>query len=232
MKKLFVAAVAAVMALGASAQVTFWDSADADQKITYGPRAGLNISTMSFDTPGGYDFGENKTSKIGFNVGVAVDFNLNRSFSINSGLFYTTKGVKFEVKDIDDKYTETYNAGYLQLPIYASYRLNFAEASQLQINFGPYLAFGLNGKYTEKYQDFEDAESNTETKYDLFGTGENQTGVKRFDMGLGIGAGYTWNRIYLGFEYQLGLVNCLDKKAWDPIKGYTRNFSISLGYNF
>ena len=37
-------------------------------------------------------------------------------------------------------------AGYLELPVYASYRLNFAEESQLQVNFGPYFAYGANGR--------------------------------------------------------------------------------------
>ena len=143
MKKYFVAALAAVCAFGASAQVKFWDSEAADQKIVFGPRVGLNVSTISIDTPAGEDDIEGQKSKIGFNAGVAVDFMLNRSFAINTGLYYTTKGVKFESGDVDYKETETWNAGYLQIPVYASYRLNFAEASQLQINFGPYMVLAV-----------------------------------------------------------------------------------------
>lgn len=234
-------ALAAACAMGVSAQrasdtseFSFWDNEGVDQKIVIGPRVGLNVSNMSFDVPYGDEF-EGQKSKIGFNVGVAVDFILNRSFAINSGLYYTTKGVKFEDGDVDWKETETSNAGYIQLPVYASYRLNFAEASQLQINFGPYVAYGVNGKITNKYEDFEDPEYNEESKMDLFGTSEGDKergGFKRFDFGLGVGAGYTFHRVYLGLDYQFGLVNCLDKKEWGAFKGKTSNLSITVGYNF
>ena len=149
MKKLFVTAVAAVCAFGMSAQrasdsseFSFWDGGQSEQKIIVGPRVGLNVSSLSVSN---LEM-DNDKSKIGFNVGVAVEFPIVRSFYINSGLFYTTKGIKFEDSDLDWSEKETYNAGYLELPLYASYRLNFAEASQLQINFGPYFAYGVNGK--------------------------------------------------------------------------------------
>ena len=88
---------------------------------------------------------------------------------------------------------------------------------------------------TNKYEDFEDVEYSEEIKYDLFGTSDDdkdRAGVKRFDFGLGVGAGYTFNRIYLGVDYQFGLASCLDKKEWGAYKAKTRNLSITVGYNF
>ena len=234
MKKVLVSAFAALCAFGAFAQVSFWDSEAAAKKLFFAPRVGLNVSNMSFDIPDG-DV-EGKKAKIGFNVGVGVDYMINRSFGINTGLFYTTKGVKFEEKDEGYKDTQTYNAGYLQLPVYASYRLNFAENSQLQVNFGPYFAYGINGKVTDKYVDYEDPDYSEEYKYDLFGTSDDdkdRTGIKRFDLGLGVGVGYTFKRVHLGLEYQFGLLNCLEKDEWgSDYKAYTRNLSISVGYTF
>ena len=234
MKKILMAAVAVACALGVSAQrasdsseFSFWDNEGVDQKVVIGPRVGLNVSNMSFDPKV-----DDAKSKIGFNVGVGVDFMLNRSFAVNTGLFYTTKGVKFEEVDSYEKYTSTFNAGYLQIPVYASYRLNFAEASQMQINFGPYLAYGLNGKVKDKYEDFEDPEYNEEESSDLFGTKDDAAGVKRFDFGLGIGLGYTIHRFYIGFDYQFGLANCLDKNEWGTAKAKTSNISFTIGYNF
>lgn len=237
MKKLFVTAVAAVCAFGMSAQrasdsseFSFWDGGQSEQKIIIGPRVGLNVSSLSVSN---LEM-DNDKSKIGFNVGVAVEFPIVRSFYINSGLFYTTKGIKFEYSDLDWSEKATYNAGYLELPLYASYRLNFAEASQLQINFGPYFAYGVNGKI--KYEENDEGDV-SKYEYDLFGVAdedsdEEKGGIKRFDCGLGVGLGYTWNRIYLGFNYQFGLVNIADKKEWGNGKIKNSNFSISLGYNF
>ena len=237
MKKFFVAAIAAVCAFGVSAQrasdsseFSFWDGDQAEQKIVIGPRVGLNVSSISVSN---LEL-ENDKSKIGFNVGVAVEFPIVRSFYINSGLFYTTKGIKFEESGSDWSEKTTFNAGYLELPVYASYRMNFAEASQLQVNFGPYFAYGVNGKV--KYEGNDDGDV-SKYDYDLFGVAddnseEDKGGFKRFDCGLGVGLGCTWNRIYLGINYQFGLVNIADKEAWGNAKIKNSNFSVSLGYNF
>lgn len=234
MKKLFVIAIAAACAIGASAQrasdsasFTLWDSEAVDQKVVLGVRGGLNIATFSgyenIDGDGALD------SKVGFRFGVSVDLPIVNSFYINSGLFYSVKGAKAEENDGEDYYKQNLSAGYLELPIYASYRLNFESESQLQINFGPYFAYGVNGKYKEE----ERYDSDTyKDKYDLFGTDEDQAGFKRFDCGLGIGMGYTFHKFYLGFDYQFGLTNILDKKVWEGEKAKTRNFNISIGYNF
>ena len=241
MKKLFVAAVATVCALSVSAQrasdtseFSFWDGEQTEQKIVIGPRVGLNVSSLSTDKLGDdFDF----DSKVGFNVGVAVEFPIVRSFYVNTGLFYTTKGAKEEVTYGSETEKLTCNAGYLELPLYASYRLNFAEASQLQINFGPYFAYGVNGKAKYEYTDAEYPEDNEKYDADLFGVAkegsdEDKFGFKRFDCGLGVGLGYTFNRIYLGINYQFGLVNIADKKEWGVAKVKNNNFNISLGYNF
>lgn len=237
MKKFFVAAIAAVCALSVSAQrasdsseFSFWDGDQAEQKIVIGPRVGLNVSSVSVSN---LELDGDK-SKIGFNVGVAVEFPIVRSFYINSGLFYTTKGIKFENSGSDWTEKETWNAGYLELPVYASYRLNFAEASQLQINFGPYFAYGINGKVKYESNDEGDVDK---YDYDLFGVAdensdEEKAGIKRFDCGLGVGLGYTFHKIYLGINYQFGLTNIADKKAWGKGEIKNSNFNISIGYNF
>lgn len=198
MKKFFVAAIAAVAALSVSAQrasdssFSFWNDDQVEQRVTWGVRAGMNLSSLGGDAE--------TDSKIGFKAGVSADIAIVQSFYINTGLFYSMQG--YEPKgDSDGDMT----AGYLNLPIYASYRLNFAEESQLQINFGPYLAYGLHGD--DGYFD----------------------ALKRFDMGLGVGAGYTFKRWYLGLDYQFGLMNINDAGE-GSIKN--KNFSITLGYNF
>lgn len=233
MKKFLVAAIAAICALGASAQrasdstsFSLWDSETADQKIVIGIRAGLNISNMSANID---NEDPDLDSKAGFRAGVSVDFPIVNSFYINSGLFYTTRGCKSEYYDDEESEKLTLNAGYIELPVYASYRLNLAPESQIQVNFGPYFAYGVNGKAKTEYTYRGETESE---KADLFGIGGEKCGFKRFDCGLGIGAGYTFQKFYIGFEYQFGLVNIVDKKMWEEDKIKNKNFNISIGYNF
>ncbi len=188
MKKAIIAVIAAVFTLGASAQ-TLWDSEAAEKQFTLGIRAGVNFASMN-----GKDVEASR--KADFHAGISADWNILKSFSVNSGVFYTGKGAK------------DFSANFIEIPVYASYRLNFAEASQLQVNFGPYLDFGIAG---DAFKDYEDG------------------GIegKRFQMGLGVGAGYTLKKFFLGAQYQFGLTKC-----HSDIDAKYNNFSISLGYNF
>lgn len=235
MKKIFVAMLFAliVSATWAQTDLTFWDASKPDQQWTIGPRVGLNVAKTSWDIKNMPNY-PNSDSKIGFNLGVEVDYAIFSSLYINSGLFFTTKGLKWEHVQ-DERYGDIlrckWNMSYLQLPIYASYRLNFASDSQLQVNFGPYFACGLGGKYK-----YEKGDSNlgqnaqlefTEIEGNLFGKKDGSYDLKRIDVGLGIGAGYTFSKIYVGLAYEMGLVNL--SKYWD-VKN--RNLNISVGYNF
>ena len=54
---------------------------------------------------------------------------------------------------------------------------------------------------------------------DMFGVADeddkdSKGGFKRFDFGLGVGLGYTFHKVYLGMNYQFGLVNIADKEQW------------------
>ena len=120
MKKLIAFIAVATSFVGVSAQrasdsseFSFWDNEQTEQKIIIGPRVGLNISSLNLSNIES----QNDKSKIGFNVGVAVEFPIVRSFYINSGLFYTTKGIKFDYSERDYSEKETYNAGYLEIPV-------------------------------------------------------------------------------------------------------------------
>ncbi len=133
-------------------------------------------------------------TRTGWHVGVVVDFPLLESLYIQSGLYYTAKGCKDESEGVK----ETYKPSYLEIPILASYRYNFSDAAQLQVNFGPYFAYGLGGKVKFEYRG--------ETKeYDFFGDEDDDSyGAKRFDFGLQVGVGLTIAKHYfVGGGYEL-----------------------------
>lgn len=217
MKKILMslALVASVFSMSAQrasdSETSFFSTEKPEQLIHLGVRAGLNISSFTGDLGDGMD------SKCGFVGGVSVDFALMESFYINSGLFFQMSGAKYD----EDGEKLTCSPMYIKLPVMASYRYNFNESLQWQLNFGPYFAFGVGGKakYESDYYD--------EVKADFFGDDDDQFGGKRFDMGLGVGTGITWNKIFFGIEYDFGLT-----KVVKDVKGKNSNFSISLGYNF
>ncbi len=226
MKKLFLVAVCALGVLTASAQrasstsTSFFSTEKADQGVRFGIRAGLNFATMTGD------FDESLDSRVGYHVGVIADIPLMQSLYVQTGLYFQSKGAKYEESYNGESLKETLNPMYLQIPVLASYRYNFSEATQLQVNFGPYFAFGVGGEYKVEY---DDGSSLEEADTDVFG--DNGL-LKRFDCGLQVGAGITLGRhYYLGFNYEFGLTDMArDKDA--EVTPKNSNWMISLGYTF
>jgi len=153
-------------------------NAQDDKKISFGVRAGMNISSISGD--GWDDVG----SRIGYHAGAVMDWNVAKNFYVQPGLFFTTRGAK----EGDAKL----NMNYLQIPISVAYRFPVSDSFKIDVNAGPYFAMGVGGKYKV------DGE-----KYDVFG--DDGLGFKRFDAGLRVGAGVQFNKFSVGLIYDLGL---------------------------
>jgi len=230
MRKFLLVAACAFCALTVSAQrassssSTFFSTEKVEGGVQFGIRAGLNFANMSFSNS---EYSVSPSSRTTFHVGVIADIPLMQSLYIQTGLYFQNKGCKNLDEDGDG---ETYKPMYLEIPILASYRYDFSDAAQLQINFGPYFAYGIGGKVETLYDGEDDEE-------DFFGNYEDDdnAGYKHFDMGLQIGAGITLSQhYYLGFAYQFGLVNIYDLPSnYDgDYSEKNRNWMISLGYNF
>jgi len=202
-----------------------------DKKVSWGVRAGMNLSNIGDKYTGESkaDYEQDFKTRVGFNIGVVMDWNLSEHFTIQPGLYFTTRGGKLE--ENDDDYNEKWRASYLQLPVLASYRFNLSDKVKWHINAGPYIACGLGGKV--KWEEDTD-----KGDYKIFKTTDTDSdeeggGVKRFDAGLNFGTGISINKVYIGVSYDLGLANILDDKQWGKdYKARNRNFAITLGYNF
>lgn len=222
MKKFLLVVVCAISALTVSAQrassssSSFFSTESVDGGVRWGIRVGANFANMSFSNDG---YSSSPKSRTSFHVGVVADIPVVESFYVQSGLFLQNKGFKI---DYDDDETMTAKPMYLEIPVLASYRYNFNDATQLQINFGPYFGYGIGGKYKYEY----DGDSEEE---DCFQDGE----MKRFNCGLQVGAGITFaSHIYLGVAYQFGLSNIADDDEGGDYSVKDKNWMVSLGYNF
>lgn len=221
MKKILLslACVASVFSMSAQrasdSESTFWDSSKPEKLVHLGVRAGLNVASFTGD------LGEDMDSKCGFVGGLSADFALMESFYINSGVFFSMNGAKYD----EDGYELNYSPMYIKIPVMASYRYNFNENLQWQLNFGPYFAFGVGGKAKTEYE-------GEEVKADFFGDDDDQFGGQRFDMGLGVGTGIIWNKIFFGIQYDFGLTNVVKDAKEREMKGKNSAFSVSVGYNF
>ena len=220
MKKTIIAILVLLSALGVRAQSLFWDGSDPEKAVTLGARLGWNFASMAGKGSNFFD------CRKGVAFGAEVDINLIKSFSINTGLYFTMKGTSLDVtKQIDDmmgmKAKATMAVNFIELPVYASYHLRFTPDSDLQIFAGPYFGYGVYGKAGVKLRDAEEYKSD---KVNLFST----QGFHRWQAGIGLGASYTFSdRYVVGLQYQWGVSDVAElmDNQWNL-------FQLSVGYNF
>lgn len=212
MRKLLIIAACAIMSLTANAGTDegtskkFFSAEKSKAKSTFGLRLGGNLANISGDVI-------DTDSRLGLNAGVSIDIPVLESLYIYTGLYAAEKG--FEVEAGSEKMEA--KPLFLDIPVLASYRYNFNSSTQLQVDFGPYFAYGLSGKV-------ELESGGSEYKQDCF----DNSNLKRFDYGIQMGTGITVKRIYAGIAYQIGLNDLNDTKENGDI--HNRNFIFNIGY--
>lgn len=202
------------------------------QSINWGISAGLNVSEYSSSV---------LKSKAGFHIGPKAEINLSNvteGLYINTGLLITQKGAKKNYKSLGEFKLNPY---FLEAPIHLGYKVGVSDKLAVFGDFGPYLAYGLFGKMKA---DINAPVSKEKYSYseDIFG---DDGVLKRFDMGLGIRAGFEFmNKYQLAVTYDWGLLktwknsDTLDKlpeKAKNRAKNLglkNRNMMVSFSYMF
>lgn len=242
MKKFLFMAVFAMGALVASAQKSgnspvFFSTEKADRGVTFGIRAGLNFANVSAEANHRIYETDNRTA---FHVGVVVDIPIVKSLYVQPGFYLQSKGAKYEEIEDDEYYSSsgleiTGSPLYLQIPVLLSYRCDFSDAVQLQVNFGPYFAYGVGGKLKVENWNERDSEKYS---YNFFGDDLDYFKFNRFDCGLQVGAGFTFAKhYYVGFAYEFGLTNSIDvsreyRSLLKDMSVKNSNWMLGIGYNF
>ena len=174
-------------------------------QVSWNAKVGMNMSNFTGDM--------DTDMRIGFNVGVGMEYQFSDMWSIQPSLMFTQKGAKQdEVK---------MNPMYLEIPVLAAARFAIADNQNIVVKAGPYFAFGIAGK--EKYEAGGESE-----KIDIFGDGDDQAGMKRFDAGIGVGVAYEINRFFVDLTGEFGLTKVYDASGSPK----NLNFSIGVGYKF
>lgn len=207
MKKVFLLLVAALLANAVTAQN--------HKKNILGVRAGLNVASYSASTEGlSASFG----SRAGFHIAVTDQILLSSRlpFYFETGLAFTSRGGKFKADDVVDFAARP---SYLQIPLLVNYHIGIRNIVSIQPFAGLYYGIGIGGKLKDKQSG---------EKADAFG---EDAGLKRSDLGVRIGAGVVWKKMYFGLGYDIGCLNLLKEADGE---GSLRNscFMISVGYNF
>lgn len=213
------------LCIGATAQ---------DSPFRFGINAGINLSNVTIGTAK-----TNGTSfRVGYQVGLTVDYAISSNFYLLSGLSFTTKGSKIEDLDYEDyiggmpDFTNKFEQQYIQLPLYGAYKMNLSNDLNLMFGIGPYFAYGVGGKSKQELNSGQWSGGITEREFNTFGKNEDPlftNELKRFDCGLGALVNLEYKRINLNIGYEHGLTNI---SKIDSYKYRNYNFTFSVGYKY
>lgn len=185
MKKIFLVAVMAVLAMTVSAQV--------EQGSRMGVRANVGMSKVT---------GGDAKMALSYGVAWVAEYNFSPKLFLQSGLGLERLGWKAD--DIDG----TVNSLYVQLPIHVGYRFNLGEVSNLFVQAGPTLGYGIAGS------DITDG-SKTINYFDS---------AKRFDLSAGGRVGVEMGKYQLSLGANYGVLEVFD--------GGGHNLNINLGFTY
>ncbi|MFO7616801.1 MAG: porin family protein [Bacteroidales bacterium] len=170
----------------------------------------------------------------GLHLGSTIEMPISRRYSIESGLFLSTKGYKRRNTQYTSVLTYTMktdiNFVYLEVPILAKATIKrsgkkyFAQA-------GPYLGLAILGNYVRATVIENDTQSTTTTdkgKIEWISEGGD---YQRLDYGLMVGGGVEIRSVNFGLTYGLGLAR---NKPDYRFESHQRNHVIGLsaGYRF
>jgi len=195
------------------------------------PKIGISLANVegSSDLIGGFD----TKSKIGLVLGAAVEFNISDKVSFQPELLFHQKGYSIDESEGSASYTEKNTLNYIELPVLL--KLKFSD---LYLNVGPSIGFGIGGKYEYEYS--EPGFSDNGSGKIKFGeepsnySGDDSYVDNAMDFGLQFGIGYKIaGKVLIDVRYGLGLSNLMDKDTANGIddnKSQNRSFQFTLGY--
>jgi outer membrane protein W len=190
-------------------------------QATFGIRAGFNLSNMLWeDNDVKYSDEFNFSMKPGFNFGPTLELPISEKISFETALLLSTFGAKAEFDDGEGTTKGSVNLLYLNLPLTVKAKFDVGGIQPFGA-FGPYLGYGISGKFKTDGSADEDVS---------WGSGDNDD-FKPFDFGLHFGAGVGIKAFEIGLTYDLGLAN-IAVSTDNGYKELNRLLAINLGYKF
>ena len=142
-----------------------------------------------------------------YHAGITAKFNLGIGFAIQPSLIYQVKGVKLSDMQLGDDFVHQfdYKLGYLELPVNIQWGPDLM-AFRPYAFVEPFIGYAVNNDLIEKIKT-EDLGDYTPDKVK---NGWKEYGLKRFEYGLGLGAGFEFWRIQLSAQWFWNFGNLYD----------------------
>ncbi|MEZ4926293.1 MAG: porin family protein [Saprospiraceae bacterium] len=163
-------------------------------QISIGAKAGLNLANVLTD-----DDEADPKMLPSFQVGVVVELGLTESVAIQTGASVQGKGFKEESEFLGEKFTFKAMPMYVQVPAHIVY-----NGSGFFVGAGPYVAFGIGGKFKAE------GGGNSESESISFGNSDTDD-MAPLDFGIGAQAGVNVGPVKIGAGYDFGLAQIIPK---------------------
>jgi outer membrane protein with beta-barrel domain len=189
-------------------------AAAAPGEMSYGVKAGINISSLKVD------FGDASVTgdgRAGLLIGPWVARDFNPRFGIQAEGLFTVKGSEFNAEDLGFGEDSSFSLSYIEIPVLA--RANFPVAPAI-VRFlaGPTFAFNVNES----------------VKVGGVKLDADQVPLKAFEMGFAIAGAVEFRKFIVDARYTWGLTDINDSSDIEDADTTVKNgtFSISFGYRF
>lgn len=215
MKKLFVVCVAVVFAFAADF------NADAKR---YGFKAGINVADIQ--TIEGFN------TALGYQAGVAWQYDLPLGFSIQPELIYHVKATNFEQIETQ------MNFGYVELPVNIQWGFRFFDRKlRIFAQASPFIGYAVHmdektesvlDKYDGLFNDLGPITDGIKTAEEI----SKWTNINRLSYGCGLGLGIQWKAYQLTAQYVWNFGSLASDQKLSAELFNDRNFGgcvISLG---
>jgi opacity protein-like surface antigen len=212
MKKKILITLLLFVSVGASAQLI-----KDTNRISWNAKMGMNFSYIDVD---------NSDARVGYYVGVGMEYHFTDTWSLQPSLLLTSKGSK-----LPDNCSIT--ANYMELPIMAAARLKLTEHVNLVISTGPYVAVGVGGSFKQKVNGVQVSFG---TFKSITAYGESLKFMNRFDAGIGAGLAAEFGPFAIALDGKFGLADVGGRIKSEELTGdfdfKNTNFSLGIGYKF
>lgn len=172
--------------------------------VYLGPRVGMNMSKLTEFAGDSFE-----KYKFGYQLGAVGEFGFTSRFSIQTELMFFKKGGKDDFSKV--------KMNYIGLPILAKYAFKAFGLTKVYAMGGTYANVRVGG----------------EVEYDDGSTYSLGSDMKKYEWGLGFGAGAEYPMkggiAALDFKYYMGVT---DIHKNDDYKTRTRSFELVLSYKF
>ena len=189
-------------------------------QITFGVKGGLNFADLATKLNGNTDY-DGTRLRVAPRIGVFAEIKIIENLYFQPSILLSGKGCK---KRDDDSLFSNYAPLYIDVPLLVIGKLELEDV-KIYGGLGPYLSYGIGGKFSAFGEEFKVWDQDPDLNF-----------VKRLDAGASIALGIQLQRLTLGAQYDLGLINTLDTSIGDGKifnkKDFFKNRVISFNVGF